>query len=115
MNIIPFSIARYINIFLSSAFILSVFFFKSTGSELGIVVLGILAILSNILTFTSWISTKEQAVKFTILGTFLVSLLSTFSGYIFQFTANKPLFYATLAYSGLLLLSIFITKLDITE
>jgi hypothetical protein len=115
MNIIPFSIARYINIILSGAFILAVVSFKSTSSELGIIILGILGNFSNIFTFTSWIAVKEQAIKLTILGTFLVSLLSTFSGYIFQFTTNKPLFYATLAYSGLLLISIFITKLDITE
>jgi ABC-type enterochelin transport system permease subunit len=115
MNLISFSMLQYLGGFFSIGFIVSILIFQTSSQNLGLILLGLFGLVSSLFSYLYKKFELEKTIKITILGLFFASLVSSFSPYIFQFTNNKNLFYASIAYSTVLLLSIFMTKLDISE
>jgi hypothetical protein len=115
MNVISISLFNYINIALSAVFILFVTVFKSENTQLLVTILPLIVIALNGYLLSLKANASQNVVKNIVLGGFISSILVAFAPYILQYTSNKSLFFSSLIFTILLLINIFIVKLNNEE
>jgi hypothetical protein len=116
MNIISLTISRYISIAVSFAFIvLTIVFKSSTNIELVGALFGVTTIVASLIHVTKIIESQENKDKIFQLVTLLSALFASFLPYILKYTTNKNALYSTIAFSIIILTTLFITKSEIKE
>lgn len=115
MNLVPFPIYNYINIVLSAIFILLIFFFKSNNMQLLVVLVPLIVAGLNMYTIYKKIDLTDNTKKNVVLVGFIGSIMVSFSPYILQFSNNKYMLFSSLAFTILLLINIFLVKLENKE
>lgn len=115
MNVISISVFNFINIALSAIFILLVTVFKSDNAQLFVTILPLIVIALNAYLLSLKTKSSENIIKNIVLGGFISSILVAFAPYILQYTSNKSLFFSSLIFTILLLVNIFIVKLNNEE
>ncbi|MBC7471883.1 MAG: hypothetical protein H7196_01255 [candidate division SR1 bacterium] len=115
MNLVLFPIYNYINIALSAMFILLALFLKSDSMQLLIVFVPLIIAGLSMYTLFKKTSLTDTTKKNVVLVAFIGSIIVSFSPYILQFSTNKQLLFSSLAFTILLLINIFLVKLENKE
>jgi hypothetical protein len=115
MNLVPFSIYSYINIVLSIVFILSTLILKTENMQLLVNIIPVILISLSAYSISKKLDLTSNLKKNVILGSFVGSIIVSFAPYILQYSNSKQMLFASLTFTILLLINIFLVKLETKE